>query len=618
MTVYRNQSPELPLARLQHTFVNRWALKGLLLCFCLSVFMAEISTVQAELLKEAWRLRFINNQPAGFTCTLVYPFEGESVSGYRVVQKELLKYQHQGRAAWQRVEYSTIEQKDGQFHACDYQYTDSFGRKKSQSVQIKQDRLKIASLDNGRMFETDLLYQNALQSPQYLESLSLRVASGASFQPRDRLKWRFYTPEGGSIDTWQATLSNPRKVQSKYHPPMMLAKASFRSNLPTMDLRTYIHFDQTGTIRRKEIWRGGLHWEELSVPSHKAYEQLVGPDLDQLILTLIQVKPIQKVDKLQEISLNIGMLQQDVADYFVDSDFQRRQRYDGSIVQAEVQQAKNQQERGKLPLIQPGPSKVASGRTRNTNRDSSANNGRNGNRGEIRQLAGVDIQYEVETIRYEPDKVTTPEKYSIRLITNRAKIPSDAKITPSRAIYVADSPFLQLRDPLVRQLAERGVNPVLPPAKKVEQLVELVNRTLKRKTEMTTQLRPARDIILSEQGSPTDHAILLTSLLRSIQIPARPAVGICWHPGFGCFVPYVWTEVRLGDRWYPVDAVTGQAELSPLYLKMGDSALSEVESSAAMFAPLLKCSTNLVISVHSSNPAQKKESLLQKVPSLLP
>ncbi|MAT14614.1 MAG: hypothetical protein CMJ46_05015 [Planctomyces sp.] len=566
--------------------------------------------------KESWRLKFIEEELAGYTCTLVYPATEGKVRAWRVIQKDFLKYELQNRPHWEFTQYSVLEKENGDFLSSDYQRRDNLGRTRSQSVTFAGDRLKIDSMLDGRPFETDILYPADLKSSLFLETLSLRVAAGRSFQPKDRLKWRFFSHEANAIDYRQATLLNPRQIQSDYFAPVMLAKASFRSNLPTVDLRTYDYFDQTGTVRKREVWTGNLHWEEFAVTPEQAYTELGGPDLDRLF-GMVSVKPIDMVNKLTVINFNIGSRKQDMAEFFVDGDFQLRRRYSGVLLRDEEAETATETMAGQLPLIRPGgtvPPRVADRKSASERAEQKKNITESG----IQQIGGTSIRYEMETIHYRPGNDETPADNSFRLTVGRAVIPREAVISAAPAIYLADAPLLQMRHPLVQQLAERGVNSVVSPAEKVERLVKLVHLTLKQKREMTTKLRPASEIVTSEQGSPADHAVLLTALLRLHQIPARPAAGLTWHSGFSCFLPSVWTEVRLEDKWYPVDAVTGQIELSPLYLKMADTSLAANEAPARMFAPLIQSHEHLVISVHSSDPPQKKQGVFDKIPSLLP
>ncbi|MEZ6047987.1 MAG: hypothetical protein R3C11_20905 [Planctomycetaceae bacterium] len=238
-------------------------LRYLCLLACLEVTGA--GALSAGELHESWRLRFWNEKPAGYVCTYVYPYQWDKTTGWRVVQRELLRYESQGKVVEERSEYSCIERPNGDLISCHYKYSDNHGTNHSQQVRVKDGRLAISTMDSGRKFDTHLIYQTDLKSPLYVETLPLRISRGMTFNPGDRLKWKFYEPVAKDVDSRQATLSSPRQLATPYHPSTKVAKASFRSNLPTIRTRSYQYFDQTGSIQKREVWRDQLHWEEYAV-----------------------------------------------------------------------------------------------------------------------------------------------------------------------------------------------------------------------------------------------------------------------------------------------------------------------------------------------------------------
>lgn len=68
----------------------------------------------------------------------------------------------------------------------------------------------------------------------------------------------------------------------------------------------------------------------------------------------------------------------------------------------------------------------------------------------------------------------------------------------------------------------------------------------------------AKHILKNRSGDCTEHAVLTISLLRSLKIPARAAVGMILSRNFGglrdVFVFHMWAEAYIKDRWILVDS----------------------------------------------------------------
>ncbi len=68
----------------------------------------------------------------------------------------------------------------------------------------------------------------------------------------------------------------------------------------------------------------------------------------------------------------------------------------------------------------------------------------------------------------------------------------------------------------------------------------------------------AKDILRIRSGDCTEHTILTVSILRSLKIPARAAVGMILSREFGdlknVFVFHMWAEAYVKGRWVLVDS----------------------------------------------------------------
>lgn len=142
------------------------------------------------------------------------------------------------------------------------------------------------------------------------------------------------------------------------------------------------------------------------------------------------------------------------------------------------------------------------------------------------------------------------------------------------APYLAPSPLVPFRDPrfegLLRRLAPR------PGASRWE-LACAVNRFV---FEWITEkdygvgFANALEVARVPRGDCTEHGVLAVALLRRLGVPARGAVG--WVALEDVLGPHFWVEVRLGDRWIPLDPTFDQAPASAFRLKLGDSDLADL------------------------------------------
>jgi hypothetical protein len=83
-------------------------------------------------------------------------------------------------------------------------------------------------------------------------------------------------------------------------------------------------------------------------------------------------------------------------------------------------------------------------------------------------------------------------------------------------------------------------------------------------------------VALIPRGDCTEHGVLAVALLRKVGVPARGVVG--WVALEDVLGPHFWVEVKLGNRWVPVDPTFDQAPASAFRLKLGDTPLTDLGS----------------------------------------
>ncbi len=125
------------------------------------------------------------------------------------------------------------------------------------------------------------------------------------------------------------------------------------------------------------------------------------------------------------------------------------------------------------------------------------------------------------------------------------------------------------------------------PHDKCERLTRHVWKNL-RSSSFSTSLRPAAEIVRDMRGDCTEHAVLLSALMRSQGIPSRVVVGFVYVPNPASYAPHMWTEALLDGKWTPFDSTRGPNGIGLTHLKVSDSTLSdEIGSGTVLFIPLL-------------------------------
>ncbi|HEX7598353.1 MAG TPA: transglutaminase-like domain-containing protein [Polyangia bacterium] len=94
--------------------------------------------------------------------------------------------------------------------------------------------------------------------------------------------------------------------------------------------------------------------------------------------------------------------------------------------------------------------------------------------------------------------------------------------------------------------------------------------------DFTVGFASALEVCHHPRGDCTEHGVLAVALLRRLGVPAR---GVTGWVGLGEVLGlHFWVEVRLKDRWVPIDPTFDQAPASALRIKLGDTDLSDLGS----------------------------------------
>ncbi|HEU4951509.1 MAG TPA: transglutaminase-like domain-containing protein, partial [Holophagaceae bacterium] len=86
----------------------------------------------------------------------------------------------------------------------------------------------------------------------------------------------------------------------------------------------------------------------------------------------------------------------------------------------------------------------------------------------------------------------------------------------------------------------------------------------------------ALEVCRRPEGDCTEHGVLAVALLRRLDVPARGVLG--WVGLGRTLGMHFWVEVKLRDRWVPVDPTFDQAPASAFRLALGATDLADLGS----------------------------------------
>lgn len=86
----------------------------------------------------------------------------------------------------------------------------------------------------------------------------------------------------------------------------------------------------------------------------------------------------------------------------------------------------------------------------------------------------------------------------------------------------------------------------------------------------------AAEVCRNPKGDCTEHGVLAVALLRRLGVPARGAMG--WAALGDTLALHFWVEVKLRDRWVPVDPTFDQAPASAFRVRLGSTDLANLAS----------------------------------------
>lgn len=191
--------------------------------------------------------------------------------------------------------------------------------------------------------------------------------------------------------------------------------------------------------------------------------------------------------------------------------------------------------------------------------------------------------------------------------------------------YRIDTPLLQSTNPLLIQVSKDVVQGEKRAYFAAKMLRRWVFQNVRYKNYDQGFLS-ALDVLNTRSGDCTEHAVLLSAMLRSVGIPSRVVVGLLYTPadtghsattGMGYWVYHLWTEAQIGASngqpiWASLDASQAEDVMDAAHLKLGDSPLESIADVERLSTLVSQLSGHLRIDVINAFSPQETVYNLKK------
>jgi transglutaminase-like putative cysteine protease len=174
-------------------------------------------------------------------------------------------------------------------------------------------------------------------------------------------------------------------------------------------------------------------------------------------------------------------------------------------------------------------------------------------------------------------QVTSDTELELTVKSIRPGDESAASDESPPAEYLAATAMANHEDEPIRTLATSAAAAEATPVETAIGAEKAVREWLT-KANMSSNLATASEVVRSREGDCTEHAVLLTAVLRARQVPARTVIGLVYFEPESAFAGHAWTEAWLGGRWVPLDATLAFGGIGATHIKLGDTSLADGES----------------------------------------
>lgn len=142
--------------------------------------------------------------------------------------------------------------------------------------------------------------------------------------------------------------------------------------------------------------------------------------------------------------------------------------------------------------------------------------------------------------------------------------------------WLASEPRIPCDEPGMRAVAQKMVGG----EKRVWAATQKIRRAVHEELAVNAGigvLRDAREVWATKEGVCRDHAVLMATLLRSVNIPSRLVSGLVYQSG--ALYYHAWVEVWDGKQWFAADSTRPQEFVSSGHIKTAQGHLAEATGS---------------------------------------
>jgi hypothetical protein len=152
---------------------------------------------------------------------------------------------------------------------------------------------------------------------------------------------------------------------------------------------------------------------------------------------------------------------------------------------------------------------------------------------------------------------------------------------------LAESVLYPIAHPRVKETAQKATANAKTPREKVEQLIAFVGELVE--DDYFAEPLTVLDILNRKRGDCSEHALLFTTLARSVGIPAREVSGlVSMGEESNALGGHQWCEVVLEGSWVPVDPTFEELDINATHISFGAHAGEQIQLMSKLKGTSLK------------------------------
>lgn len=156
------------------------------------------------------------------------------------------------------------------------------------------------------------------------------------------------------------------------------------------------------------------------------------------------------------------------------------------------------------------------------------------------------------------------------------ELPVKGRPNPEDETFLAATPLVPYKDPAFDGPWFRLAAPAGASRWELAKLVSAFVFDWITEKDYTVGFASAAEVCRNPRGDCTEHGVLSIALLRRLGVPARGAMG--WAALGDTLALHFWVEVKLRNRWVPIDPTFDQAPASAFRVKLGSTDLANLGS----------------------------------------